>query len=304
LLLPSWKRLRLAWGAGSAGFLISLALTACTTPPPATAPAATAITPLDHLPALKGDYFRIDSRETGRPYHIYVRFPVDYEKEPGRIYPIVYLTDGDSLFPILAAGHLFLHLDEKLPEALVVGIAYGSFDPAVNRRDLDFTPPGGEPGTGGAADFQRFLKTELLPEVERRYRADPNRRILFGQSRGGGFVLYSAFTDPDLFWGRVASNPALMPGRNLFFGTPAPAARLDLRLVVASGSRDRPRYRRLALEWFSHWQGRRDTPWRLNTITIEGGTHAADSGRVYRSAMLWLFGLEPSNRGGSELPGP
>ncbi len=299
LRLP-WNGLRLACVKGPTTFLIALSLTACTTPRPLLPPAAAAAIPLDHLPALKGDYFRIDSRETGRPYHIYVRYPVDYEKERGQRYPVVYLTDGDSLFPILAAGHLFLHHDEKLPEALVVGIAYGSFDPSVNRRDLDFTPPGGEPGTGGAADFQRFLKTELLPEVERRYRADPGRRILFGQSRGGGFVLYSAVTDADLFWGRIASNPALMPGRDLFFGTPAPAARSDLRLVVASGSRDRPHYRQPALEWFSHWQGRRDTPWRLNTLTIEGGTHAADSGRVYRAGMLWLFGLEPSNGGGSE----
>ena len=31
--------------------------------------------PLDHLPALRGDYFRIESSATGRPYHIYVRYP-------------------------------------------------------------------------------------------------------------------------------------------------------------------------------------------------------------------------------------
>nr|WP_262422851.1 esterase family protein [Brevundimonas denitrificans] len=80
------------------------------------------VTPLDHLPALRGDYFRIDSDATGRPYHIYVRYPEGYDPAADVVYPTVYLTDGDSLFPILAANHLFLHYDERLPEALVVGM--------------------------------------------------------------------------------------------------------------------------------------------------------------------------------------
>ena len=142
------------------------------------------------------------------------------------------------MFPILAGNHLFLHNEEKLPEAIVVGIAYGSFDPVVNRRDIDYTPPGPAiaPDRVGAPAYHDFLKTELLPLVERRYRADPGRRILFGQSRGGSFVLYSAFADPDLFWGRIASNPLIEPFHDRFYGAPAKGKRTDLGLVVASGS--------------------------------------------------------------------
>lgn len=272
--------------------IIALALAASCASGPGSVEGASVV-PLDHLPALKGDYVRVESRAVGRPFHIYVRYPENYAREPERRYPVVYLLDGDSLFPILAANHLFLGYDERLPEALVVGIAYGSADPAINRRDVDFTGPaaGVAQGAAGAPAFQRFLKSELLPLVEQRYRADPERRILFGQSRGGGFVLYSAFTEPDLFWGRIASNPMLDPGRELFFGPAPAAARTDLRLVVSSGSRDRPRYRNAALEWFTRWEGRRDPPWAVRTLTIEGGTHSADSARAYRAGMLWLFGL-------------
>jgi len=204
------------------------------------------VVPLDHLPALAGDYLRIESRALGRPFHIYVRYPDGYAREPRRRYPIVYLLDGDSLFPILAPSHLFLTYDEQLPEAIVVGIAYGGFDPAINRRDDDFTEP-------GAAAFQHFLKTELIPLVERRYRADPARRILFGQSRGGGFVLYSAFTDPDLFWGRIASNPSFDPGRARFFGpaptcgSSSPAARVIGRAIAARRSNGSGRGRAAAM---------------------------------------------------------
>jgi uncharacterized protein len=250
-----------------------------------------AATPLDHLTGLNGDYFRHESKEVGRPFHIYVRLPMDYAANPEKKYPVVYLLDGDTLFPILGANHLFLHFDENLPEAIVVGIAYGSFDPAINRRDYDFSAPAvdAKANQGGAPAFHAFVKKELLPTIESRFRTDPERRILYGNSRGGYFVLWSAFTDPDLFWGRIVSNPSLDPGRELFFSQPAKARKKDLGLIFSSGTRDRPLTRNNALAFAEAWQGKDGLPWRLNLQTIEGGTHAADHTNVYRKAMLWLF---------------
>lgn len=247
--------------------------------------------PLDHLPVLRGDYFPVDSRAVGRPFHIHVRLPENYRADESVRYPVVYLLDGDSLFPILAASHLFLTIDEGLPEAIVVGIAYGSFDPAINRRGFDFSTPveNADPERGGAAAFHDFLKSELIPQIENRYRTDPSRRVLFGQSAGGSMVLYSAFTDPDLFWGRIASNPNFDLGREVFFSPAATADQGNLGLVVTSGSRDRASLRQAALEWFAAWESVEDKPWSLRTVTIEGGTHAADTTNSYRAGMLWLF---------------
>jgi predicted alpha/beta superfamily hydrolase len=261
---------------------------------PASAPPAAAV-PLDYLPALAGGYFPLKSRATGRTYHIYVRLPQDYAADPAKRFPTVYVLDGDALFPILAATHLFLTIDDKLPEAIVVGIAYGSFDPAVNARGVDFMPPAPDlpPGKSGAAAFQLFLEAELLPAVEARYRADKAKRILFGQSRGGSFVLYSAFTDPDLFWGRIASSPALPPTRDFFYGRPAPATRRDLRLFVGEGPGDLPRLRAETMPWLAAWRDRRDAPWLLTPILVPGGTHSANSPDVYRAAMRLLFNWTP-----------
>jgi predicted alpha/beta superfamily hydrolase len=249
------------------------------------------LTPLDHLPVLRGDYFELHSLAVGRPFHIYVRLPETYAAGSTE-FPVVYLLDGDSLFPILAANHLFLHYDESLPEAIVVGIAYGSLDSSVNARGFDFSAPAPDAGPeqGGAPAFHSFLENELLPEVESRYRADPSKRVLFGQSRGGYMVLYSAFTNPDLFWGRIASNPSFDPGREQFFESAAPSSRKDLGLVVTSGSRDYPQFREAALQWFEAWDSVEDAPWSLHPVTIPDGTHSADSTRSYRIGMLWLFG--------------
>ena len=154
------------------------------------------------------------------------------------------------------------HIDEKLPEAITVGIAYGSFDPSINKRDIDFTAPadGVKPESAGAPAFHGFLKTELIPAIERRYHADPDRRVLFGQSRGGSFVLYSAFIDPDLFWGRIAVNASFEADGDRYFHDGPAATRRDLRLVVTSGTRDRPPLREEAVRWFKRWDGVTDRP--------------------------------------------
>ena len=261
-----------------------------------------ATAPLEYLPALRGDYFKHDSVAVGRAFHIYVAYPEDYAKNPEARYPVVYVLDGDSLFPIHATYHWFLNFDEGVPRAIVVGIAYGSFDPSVNKRGYDFSAPAADASSeqGGAPAFHRFLKNELIPEIDRRYRTDPDRRVLFGQSRGGYMVLYSAFTDPGLFWGRIASNPSFDPGRSLFFSKPPASTQGDLGLVVTSGERERPNVRSDALEWFRVWDGRTDAPWEVKTLSIDGGTHAADSTNSYRAGMVWLFGRDAQ---GTRQPG-
>jgi predicted alpha/beta superfamily hydrolase len=241
------------------------------------------------VPVLRGGYFQIASRQTGRSYHIHVRLPEGYDTNRAARYPVVYVLDGDSLFPIIAATHLFLTIDDKLPEAVIVGIAYGGFDPAVNKRGIDFMPPGPNIA-GGAPMFHRFLKSELFPAIEGRYRVDPARRILYGQSRGGSFAIYAALTEPDLFWGSIASNPALAPTREFFHGAAAAAKRTDLTLIVANGTDDMPALRAETQFWLAERKKRADDPWALKDITIQNGTHSANNVDAYRAAMRVLFG--------------
>jgi predicted alpha/beta superfamily hydrolase len=245
------------------------------------APGNQRIIPLNYLPSLAGDYFPLKSAAMGSTYHIYIRYPESYASKPEARYPIVYLLDGDSAFPLIAPEHLFLTYDDKLPDAIIVGVAYGSFAPPVNHRETDFG--------SRAADFQRFLADELIPAVEKRTKADPNRRILVGQSFGGNFVLYSAFTKPDLFWGRIASNPSARMHQDLMANPPASVNRSDLHLVVVSGTANSLESREAVLNWIGQWR-KRPLPWSLDEIDIPGGTHAADFDNAYRAGLRTLFG--------------
>lgn len=241
-------------------------------------------------------YHEIASAEVGRPFHIYVRTPDGYDDAKSKL-PVVFLLDGDVTFPIIASLQPLFQFDApEIPAPIVVGVAYQSFDPANgNFRGVDFTTPApGADQRGGAAAFQRFLKNELIPLVEREYRADPARRILMGQSRGGHFVLYSALTEPALFWGRIASNPAFSPAKDFLSASPDAPASASVSLYVSSAENDIPALRADALDWFRTSAAILPKPWRLKTVTLPGETHASGIVNVYRNGMRWLFENEPS----------
>jgi predicted alpha/beta superfamily hydrolase len=259
-------------------------LAACT-------PVSTVSSRFESLPALRGDYFPITARTNNRQYHIHVRLPEGYDPAQAATYPVVYILDGDSLFPLLAPTHLFLHYDEKLPEAILVGIAYGGFDPAINKRHVDFSAPGSDalPDQQGAPQFLGFLKAQLLPEIERRYRTDAGKRILIGQSRAGYFVLWSAVQQPGLFWASIASNAAFAPAREKLYEAAARPASGASRVAVVSGTRDTDARMQSAVEWTRYWQAQPAAPWEVRHFVLQDGTHAASIGQAYREVMVWLF---------------
>lgn len=246
---------------------------------------------LAHLPALWGDYFKLSSERAGRDYHIYVRLPEGYDADPDHSYPTVYLLDGDSTFPMLAPLHLFMHYDDKVPEAILVGIAYGGFDPGVNKRHEDFRVVMDDGSPGRAPQFLAMLEEELIPRIEARFRSDRARRVIVGQSRGGSAALYAAYEKPGLFWGHVASKPGREPDTKLLYGMDreAPAMERGGHLIVASGSKDRAYLRGTALDWRDRIAARDDLPWDTRFIDIEGGTHAANLSDAYRRAMRAMF---------------
>ncbi|NCF15916.1 MAG: alpha/beta hydrolase [Gammaproteobacteria bacterium] len=238
-------------------------------------------------------YQRVDSEVIGRPYHLYVMLPDGYDESPEQYFPTIYVLDGGELFPLLSAYYRYLNFGQEIPDAIIVGISYGSdsFENG-NFRSTDYTAKSPERDYwGGAEKFQRFLSDELFPLVEQTYRSRADRRVIFGQSIGGQFVLYTALTKPNLFWGHVASNPALHRNLPFFLQMHAEAATGDepSRLFVGSGSMDDPTYREPALEWIRHWSNVDDKPWQLKTMTLDGHSHMSAPPASFRQGMSWLF---------------
>jgi predicted alpha/beta superfamily hydrolase len=247
-----------------------------------------------YLQSLRNTHYeRVDSTVLGRPLHIYTMLPDSYTQESESRYPTIYILDGGALFPLLTGYYRYLHFNEEAPDAIIVGISYGADDfEGGNFRSTDFTAPSDERDYwGGAERFQRFLAEELLPRVESRYRSDVTQRIIFGHSLGGQFVLFTAQTQPELFHGHIASNPALH--RNLeFFLSSRPQRTSRSNLFVASGTRDEQRFRTPLLEWVQHWSGVEPKPWRLKVLHLEGHTHMSAPPASFRQGLSWLKAVD------------
>jgi len=237
-------------------------------------------------------YHELVSAKLDRSFYIFVDLPENYSSSK-ESYPTVYLLDGGITFPLLASYQHYLRFGDETPAAILVGISYGAdtFEKG-NLRSTDFTAPSQEREFwGGAQAFQQVLEHELIPLIEKNYRTDPSSRVLFGQSLGGQYVLYNALTKPELFFGHIASNPALH--RNLPFflkwqgqnAIPTSAS----HVFVSSGEYDDPRFREPALAWIKQWQSSPTKPWRLETRTLKGQSHFSAAPEAFRQGLNWLF---------------
>jgi predicted alpha/beta superfamily hydrolase len=260
----------------------------------ALAPLASAETlSIGGMQSLEGtQYHLFESGSLDKRYHILVGLPDGYDASDEEKYPTVYILDGGVHYPWLKTYSDYLAIADGFPDLIVVGISYGTDDwQNGNDRSRDYTAPTDEREFwGGAADFQGFLREELIPFIEREYRSDAARRIVFGQSLGGQFVLYTAQTEPGLFWGHIASNAALHRNLPLFLDMRPGKPRGESYLFVGDATEDAARFHEPRQKWIRHWTAQPDLPWHLRVERLEGHDHFSAPPVVFRQGIRWLFG--------------
>ncbi len=243
-----------------------------------------------HLQSLDNTrYHEVRDETIGRSFHVYVKVPATADGT-NVSYPTIYVLDGGNLFPLIASYHDYLRLGLAVPDAIIVGISYGANDFAGgNYRSTDYTAPSEERDYwGGAEAFRDFLEKKLIPLIEDSYPVRADRRVIFGQSLGGQFVLFTAQTRPSLFWGHIVSNPALH--RNLdFFLETDPDVDSGAQLFFATATGDDPRFREPALAWIEHWSATSQRPWTLKVEHLAGHSHMSAPPASYRLGTQWLF---------------
>lgn len=156
------------------------------------------------------DSLTVSSRVLGETRPVNVHTPAGYHADATARYPVLYMPDGgmDEDFP-----HV-IHMVDSLTAAgsirpvIVVGI------PNTERR-RDLTGPtrfasdsARAPHAGGSAAFRRFIRDELIPVVEARYRTSRERAIV-GESLAGLFIVETLLTEPSLFDHYVALDPSI-----------------------------------------------------------------------------------------------
>lgn len=161
-----------------------------------------------------GDILKYDlpSTATGQEYEIFVSLPKTYSAGDTTRYPVLYVLDGNFMFPVMNQMHGLLQETGEVKELIIVGIGYhtSSILGSTVFRTPDYTPTRDTAfenmlardikmnvKTGGAGQFIRALQNEIFPFIEHKYRTAG--RGLAGHSFGGLFGTFVMLSEPLLF---------------------------------------------------------------------------------------------------------
>jgi predicted alpha/beta superfamily hydrolase len=226
-----------------------------------------------------------------------------------RSYPVLYLQDGENLFDEATSPQGEWHVDEtvehlvgafKIPPMFVVGI-----DSAGDQRSseyLAYPDPLNKDVTEKNAlgkDYARFITTEVMPFIEKRYRISrgPQNTGIGGSSYGALIALYTALKYPTQFGHVLVESPELRIGDRQLTKDAEKASVLPRKIYVGIGTKEGndPSQSPLvvddvrALEAVLVKKGMGAT--RLRVVIEEGGqdNEAAWSRRL-PDALLFLYG--------------
>lgn len=163
--------------------------------------------PNDPIP--EHETFKIQSNQVGEERTINVWTPEDYKMTTNSL-PVMYMADGGIKedFPHIANTLAKLIKENKIKPLILVGI-----ENTERRRDLTgFTEVEKDkeiaPVVGGSDKFRAFIKDELFPEINKKYRTTSEKSII-GESASGLFVMETFFLTPDMFDNYIAFDPSL-----------------------------------------------------------------------------------------------
>lgn len=180
-----------------------------------TAPVAAQTDPAELVekgPLTVATSYIVKSEFLGGERIVTVRLPAEYEAEPERHFPVVYLLDGgpEQDFIHIAGIAQSREMNYSFEPFILVGIQ------SVNRRH-ELSPPVADPEPyeevlgatpGGSANYRRFLRDELMPAIDEQYRTNQHNAII-GESLAALFVIETLLEEPTLFLDYIAISPSL-----------------------------------------------------------------------------------------------
>lgn len=152
----------------------------------------------------------VSSKIVGDQFKICIALPKNYA-DTKKKYPVVYLLDANIFFGLVTDAARLLQFGQEIPEIVIVGIGYPDDDQHLTLRNRDYGPtPYDMPEiAGGAEHFLAFLRRELHPYLEERYRIDADDNVLVGDSTSGLFALYTLFHQPEAFRRYIIGSPSI-----------------------------------------------------------------------------------------------
>ncbi|NHA02448.1 hypothetical protein G7092_01505 [Mucilaginibacter sp. HC2] len=138
---------------------------------------------------------------------IEIVLPEGYSGTAAAKYDVIYITDGEWNTQIVGNIERFLEI-QFIPANIMVSLPNTMLQ-GQNMRGRDLTPTraDGDPQSGGAANYIAFIKTELMPYINKKYRTT-GMNTYHGGSYGGLFGMYMLMKEPQLFQSYLLADPS------------------------------------------------------------------------------------------------
>lgn len=235
----------------------------------------------------------LNSAIAGQEYELLIHLPGNYNTNTDKTYPVLYLLDAQWDFPLVTGLYGSQYYDGFIPATIIVGITWGGKNPDPGRlRFRDFTPKiSNQPsGSGNADNFLAFLKKELIPFIDSKFRTKKDDRILAGSSLGGLFTLYTLFTETSLFNRYFLTSPALQWGNGIVLQHERNFAKkntgLPVKLFMAHGDMEFPAPFQRFVDTLKK---RQYAGLELQTRILENTGHSGTKGEGYARGLQWVF---------------
>ncbi|MGA3245116.1 MAG: alpha/beta hydrolase-fold protein [Bacteroidota bacterium] len=236
----------------------------------------------------------VTSAIVGQDYDLYVNLPRGYQ-DTTKTFPVIFLVDAQWDFPLTQAIFGEQYYDGFVPAAIMVGITWGGVNPnydSLRARDLTPTNVKQMPQSGGGPKFLKFIKDELIPYVESKYRATKNRRTLMGSSFGGLFTLYALFHETGSFDRYVLTSPSLGWDNEILYTYEkeyaAKNTQLPVKLFIGVGGLEGGGAAELQ-KFVAQLKSRNYKGLELETKVIEGIGHSGSKAEGYTRGLQAVF---------------
>lgn len=262
--------------------------------------------------------FTLAAENIDQTFRIDVSFPMGYQAT-SEDYPVIYLLDGNYMFPAVDYNLKALQLGLEIPEVILVAIGYEVENElesmVVRSRDLTPTfdaaqaeimwnapPPFTLPeniSPGGAGEFLEFINNELKPVINSRYRADQSDQTLAGYSLGGLFTLFTLFNHTDSFDRYVIGSPSIWWDDKMSFDYEEQYAQahsdLAKKVFISSGGLEEPQGSEAfgmitnAREMARRLESRGYPNLQLEYLIFDGETHLSGTGVSHNRGLKSVF---------------
>lgn len=259
---------------------------------------------IEEVPIRGTERHVLSSVETGEDYEIDVWLPKDYQESENR-YPVLYICDAEYNFGAVSYIARRLIKNNEIEPLILVGIAYDtSYEDFYDKRSRDLTPTESTDSSsrgwqsGGAVTFASFLGNELIPWVNKRFRALPEDRGICGHSFGGLFASYLLFSQPDLFQRYLIISPSYWYDDEVSFSFESEHAAVNddlaARVYLSVGARERSHMVSNVRKMERILRGRAYPGLTLGVSVIEEETHRSVFPFSFTKGLRFLY--PPSGR--------